>query len=531
MAKCPNCGEKIVEKKLNFCGFCGANLKTGEKSLANELENISKSKSAKMRDNNTYNEPVSYNPPPAPKIEPAPVNQVRYKSSIVGAGTGMAEQPDITETAVPMTSGGFTTGEISAIPETNILIEEDADVMEAPVITEIGEINTADEIAEPAPAEEVYEQESENKEDVLDDEAAGIVNDMEAAFANLGHKTVSYPQVQEETVDTENAESVQEAVQIPEETPVIAEDTANEEIKMVSCVGIDVKTAEFMLSKAGIKYEVVTRNSDAVRGEVIEQSCTAGEIISSDTIVKIVASCGTWSEWSETEPDGTVNEVESVTMYRTRTREKTIDHKTSVTSDIMNGYNLVNVEKGYGDWAVEDYFTTESRKPSESSEISENLTGFKYCGWFYKGTSAIERNSCCSLEMALYFNNDTKEADWEYREVISFNNIRETVVAWTPIYEAETSETPAGDKVKPNIHMITYKVDGTDYPLKYGSFETQWYKYKSRTINDTTYHFEREVYTDWSEWSEWSEDAQVATEFMEVETKVLYRYRTVADEK
>lgn len=32
--KCPNCGELIKEKKkMNFCGFCGANLKTGEKTF------------------------------------------------------------------------------------------------------------------------------------------------------------------------------------------------------------------------------------------------------------------------------------------------------------------------------------------------------------------------------------------------------------------------------------------------------------------------------------------------------------------
>lgn len=44
--KCPNCGELIKEKKLNFCGFCGSNLKTGEKSftapVASENQSLSK---------------------------------------------------------------------------------------------------------------------------------------------------------------------------------------------------------------------------------------------------------------------------------------------------------------------------------------------------------------------------------------------------------------------------------------------------------------------------------------------------------
>ena len=42
--KCPNCGEIIKEKKkMNFCGYCGANLKTGEKTFTSPepRENIS----------------------------------------------------------------------------------------------------------------------------------------------------------------------------------------------------------------------------------------------------------------------------------------------------------------------------------------------------------------------------------------------------------------------------------------------------------------------------------------------------------
>ena len=155
--------------------------------------------------------------------------------------------------------------------------------------------------------------------------------------------------------------------------------------------------------------------------------------------------------------------------------------------------------------------------------MTENLIGFKYCGWFYKGKSSIVRNSFCSLESALYFNNDTNENDWEYRETISYNNVRETIVAWSPASENAVAETPAGDKIRSNIHMITYRIDGTDYPLKYGSFETQWYKYRSRSMNGLTYYFEKEGFSDWSSWSEWSEKSEVPTELTDVESRVMYR--------
>ncbi|MGN0604987.1 MAG: PASTA domain-containing protein [Oscillospiraceae bacterium] len=506
MAKCPNCGEKLTGK-LNFCVFCGTNLKTGEKSIASELEEISKSRAEKSNYEERYNNVSSFSN---------------------GFNTGeIAEEPANSYYQPSQEGYGF---------ETNILTDE----------TEIAKpaapVQTIAEVKQELPAPGTYITNNNNNNDEA--AAESTVNDMEAAFANLG-KPSAEPAADESAsaVITPAEESYDEPVQAetadePAEETVSEPETAEEApaepamCRVVSCVGIDVKTAQFMLEKAGLKFETVTRNSDtAPKGEVMEQSHDAGTMVSSDTIVKLVVSCGTWSDWSENEPDSSMNEVESVTKYRTRTREKTIDRKTSTQPDNMEGYTLTDSKKGYGDWVTEPYFTDISRKTSESCEMAENLIGFKYCGWFYKGTSAIERNACCSLETALYFNKDTSADDWEYREVISYNNVRETVVAWSPISEIEVSETPAGDKVKSNIHMVAYKVNGIDYPLKYGSFETQWYKYRERTVSGLTYYFEKEVYTNWSEWSDWSDESQVATEFMEVETKVLYRYRAIADEK
>ncbi len=295
-------------------------------------------------------------------------------------------------------------------------------------------------------------------------------------------------------------------------------------------IGLDVKVAKSLIEKAGFKFEVSTKNDEKVaRNEIIAQSIPAGEEVKSDTVIKLTVSCGTWSQWSDVEPTAENCEVETKTEYRTRTREKTIDRKTSTSAEVIKGYTLYDNKKGYGDWQTEKYFTNISKKTSEICELVENLIGFKYCGWFYKGSKTGIKNSFCTLESALYFNKDTKAADWEYCETISYSNVKESVISWSP--SESTGETPAGDKVRSNIRMTAYKVDGKEYPLKYGSFETQWYKYKSRTMEGIVYYFEKEGYTDWSLWGKWSEKSEVPTEFLDVETRVLYRSRVIADEK
>ena len=242
-----------------------------------------------------------------------------------------------------------------------------------------------------------------------------------------------------------------------------------------------------MISRAGLLCEVVTKNDDVIaKNEVIDQEIPAGCEIAPDTAITLTVSCGTWSNWTDIEPDASTNEVESKIEYRKRTRTKGMDHKKSSTPDIMDGYNLCDSKKVYSDWNVEDYFTNIPKKTSEVCEIVENLVGFKYCGWFYKGNNPLVRNSFCSLEAALYFNNDTNKDEWEYSEVISYSNVKETVISWTPLSDIPVMTTPAGDKVMSNIHMITYRVDGKDFPLKYGSFETQWYKYKMRNMDGIT---------------------------------------------
>ena len=508
MAKCPNCGQKLTGK-INFCVYCGTNLKTGEKSWAMEMESIAKSKAAETP------APVHPQPPvQTPEKKPAPASE-SFETNILTS-----------EPAPAVMSETFETG----------LLEEE--LMSAAPVQTITEVKQ--ELPKPNKSAEKQNYSHSNITKTNTSELIQKYGKNKSATSNTPQPSVVKPSYVDNSAQenkpqpsvvkpsyTDNSVSSQKpqpSVVKPSYVDNSAQENKPALVRVVSCVGLDLKTAKLMLDRTGLKYEITRKNNDRIqKGEIISQSEAAGSQVSPDTVIKLVVSCGTWSEWSENEPDSENNEIESKTEYRTRTRKKITDKKTSSVSDSMEGYTLCDSKKDYSDWNTEQYFTNIPRKTSEICEMTENLIGFKYCGWFYKGKSSIVRNSFCSLESALYFNNDTNENDWEYRETISYNNVRETIVAWSPASENAVAETPAGDKIRSNIHMITYRIDGTDYPLKYGSFETQWYKYRSRSMNGLTYYFEKEGFSDWSSWSEWSEKSEVPTELTDVESRVMYR--------
>ena len=546
MAKCPNCGQKLTGK-INFCVYCGTNLKTGEKSWAMEMESIAKSKAAETP------APVHPQPPvQTPEKKPAPASE-SFETNILTSEPAPAVMSETFETglleeelmsAAPVQT---ITEVKQELPKPNKSAEKQnyshsniTKTNTSELIQKYGKNKSAtSNTPQPSVVKPSYTDNSVSsqkpqpsvvKPSYTDNSVSSQKPQPSVVKPSYTDNSVSSQKPQPSVVKpsyTDNSVSSQKpqpSVVKPSYTDNSAQENKPALVRVVSCVGLDLKTAKLMLDRTGLKYEITRKNNDRIqKGEIISQSETAGSQVSPDTVIKLVVSCGTWSEWSENEPDSENNEIESKTEYRTRTRKKITDKKTSSVSDSMEGYTLCDSKKDYSDWNTEQYFTNIPRKTSEICEMTENLIGFKYCGWFYKGKSSIVRNSFCSLESALYFNNDTNENDWEYRETISYNNVRETIVAWSPASENAVAETPAGDKIRSNIHMITYRIDGTDYPLKYGSFETQWYKYRSRSMNGLTYYFEKEGFSDWSSWSEWSEKSEVPTELTDVESRVMYR--------
>lgn len=108
--KCPNCGEIIKDtkkNKMNFCGFCGTNLRTGEKSWAvrdNENEKIedeSRSSGAPVSNSNTS----------APVYNNVSNNNPRYNSSAAAIAANTYNSSSNDEQKRVQYSGSNTTFE------------------------------------------------------------------------------------------------------------------------------------------------------------------------------------------------------------------------------------------------------------------------------------------------------------------------------------------------------------------------------------------------------------------------------------
>jgi hypothetical protein len=283
--------------------------------------------------------------------------------------------------------------------------------------------------------------------------------------------------------------------------------------------------ARSQLEKIGLKVTIETSDSTVIKPNVVmSQSVTTGTKVTRGSAITIVVSVGTWSNWSvERVLDTNTYVVEQKKEFRSRSRTKEIEtHESSERN--LPGYTCIDQRRVYSEWEDEGYYTTENRATSETCDVSTNLIGFKYCGYSYVGSGKPIATCYSTKESALVFNPNTTPEDWQYTETVLYQDIQGEVVDWFPSNDTE-NVTPAGDKVNSSIKMTSYNIDGKRYAMKYGSLNTEWFLYHTRTEIETVYTYKREYFTDWSGWSNWSDNAVKQDELNEVEARILYRYR------
>lgn len=107
--KCPNCGEIIKDtkkNKMNFCGFCGTNLRTGEKSWA-----VRETDNEKIENENRASGiPLSNPAPSAPAYNNVSNSNQRYNSSAAAIAANYNNTPNEEQKKVQY-SGSNTTFE------------------------------------------------------------------------------------------------------------------------------------------------------------------------------------------------------------------------------------------------------------------------------------------------------------------------------------------------------------------------------------------------------------------------------------
>jgi hypothetical protein len=316
----------------------------------------------------------------------------------------------------------------------------------------------------------------------------------------------------------------------PVATPKVEEVAADNAVKIAvpDVVNQTKEDAKAMLNRLGLKVTLKTVNDDAApKGIIVSQDIEVGEKVEENTVLTLLVSVGNWSKWTK-DPylSDEKHEIESKTIYRYRSREKYVEYKES-DKNTMVGFDLYDSKKQFSNWDTDKYYSKEARLPSDTCEILKMTTGFKYFGWTYCGIESIP-TVYCSLEMALYFNPQTKKENWEYNETIDDLDAEAELEKWIP--EGGFEKNPAGDDVVSNISFVSYYVSGIEYSVKTGTSETVWTKYRKRKLENVTYLFKAERFSEWGEWSEWSLEPEIeADELHNLESQTLYRRRRKAD--
>lgn len=532
--KCPNCGENM-KGKLNFCGFCGTNLKTGEKpwtapipterlgNIAEETEipkrNAIENHTPNIRKNsNDINADALFESIPIKSTESNP--EPSYEDVAEPTFETILKEPtpkkveveppkDVTKTVEPPKSN-----EEPNLAETNVKNKINLmDILNKEILPK-----SKKEVSKELEPEKIEQPKSE----------INLATILQNASLNKAEKeTPTTTEPIENQIETVSKEEVVVVDEQPDEvetpTPVVPTT-----VKMIDVTGQNKKSAKSKLEFKELNVSITYINDNIPNGTVLSQSIAVGEEVEIGSLVKLTVSVGTWTEWSDGQPalDNESNYIiESKKQYQSRTRSRIMDNiETNNLDDVDDDYTLYDTKKVYSNWLNDKYYTSDQKNADETCEIVSTLKGFKYSGWFYNGNKPDIKFSYSSPLVATFFHKDTNENEWIYKETIAPSDITPNPISWKPTND-DTFKTPAGDSIVNNIFVNTYNLNGTFYCMRFGNINTDWFIYKQRILQSTTYYFEKEIISEWSEWSEWSDEIINPTTDREVKTKVISRYR------
>lgn len=558
--KCPNCGEIIKSKKnqMNFCGFCGANLKTGEKAWMStdsksllsvnnsEQSAIQYDSSASQQDIQTTQPSIQpFDHTSIPKPNPQTVQFYSQKLASQAAQPPIQNitpvQPDADDCSTIITPPNINSYESeeesiktfidSQSPEANNIytnFQQDVPNYESAKSGSLEKIskNAFEHVinvpqrnieihssSDPDSSSEnaiTYMEYTKSSKEIIEESASSFDNKPEEnKFSSL-----EFPS------EVSSSSHAEEKVEIPVEP----EKPRTE--KIINFIGQNKSTAEGTLSLKGLKPDFIYVTDNTNYDTIIAQSIEADTDVLPETSITLTVSAGTWTEWSENQIVPSSQYISELkTVYRKRSRTRTIDKRDTSNISEFEDYKLVGTTYKYSEWVNDLYYTSDVLKPNNTCEVISKVTGFKYAGWFDSVNSI--NLSFSSPDVANFFNNHLSNANWQYIEVVSEQNVKPDVKNWR-LANDSMSKTPAGDSLTSNIFLSTHVINGKSYAMKFGSSETEWFMYKRRSIKETIYHFEKEIVSDWSDWNDWdecSDQAFTPSEDIEVEQKILTRSR------
>ena len=300
-------------------------------------------------------------------------------------------------------------------------------------------------------------------------------------------------------------------------------------IVVASVVGMDRATAESTLKGQDLRVTInQVESDDSQKGLVISQLPEAGSSQEAGATVVLTVgkggakSSGTtkpdptpttpgktdpvktepgpWSDWSTKTPPSGKYEVQEKTQYRYRDKETT-----SSTDPSLSGWTQTDSSTSYGDWGGWSDWSANAVYPSDTRQVDTRTT-YMYCyffcyncgnHWHGYGINCFPYGGGCGV---------SKIQEGSYREV--WGPTPQSQINWQEWHgTGHTYTTFNGERVFRNVN--TPNASRTEY------------RYCDRQVV-TTYYFQR-----WGAWSSWSSTAVSSNDSREVETRTLYRYRTL----
>ncbi len=564
--RCPNCGEIFKIKKgksLNFCGFCGTNLKTGEKSwTVNESSSPSLVLNNNVEKFNNDNLSITNSQPVVPKYDNV-INSAENSTNLSAPeeNSSTSDNKDISVVVPPSFDKSSSDSVFTPVDNNSQFSEisneiEDLDITES--IKELentpfapGKYNTSVNSSlknietssinndDDSDSTLTYMQYTKSSKEIAEDSEPKDEKENDFSSLILGMPKIS--PVEDKSLEfnkpLNSTDDLIEEITAPDviaaketsapETP--AEPEPEKEL-IIDYVGQDKSIATNTLKFKGMEVEVIYVTDKKEYDTIIAQSVEPNTEVVLGSKVTFTVSAGTWSEWSENSPYATNSNyiTETMTQSRKRSRTRTIDKRQTTESSEFEDYTLVDKINKYSEWEVDQYHTSEVIPSGDTIEIMSKTTGFKYSGWF--NPANMTGVSFSTPDVANFFNSNLSNVKWLYDEVIVPQNIKPDVKNWRLAHDSMT-KSPAGDPISSNIFFSSHVINGKSYAMKFGSAETDWFIYRRRNLEETIYYFEKEIISDWNEWTEWDEQSYTPSEDCEVETRTLSRFRRKTTEE
>ena len=217
-----------------------------------------------------------------------------------------------------------------------------------------------------------------------------------------------------------------------------------------------------------------------------------------------------WSEWSTTPVSSSEQvQVESKVQYRYNTRTTA----TSTTSRTMEGYTLINTAKNIGGWSSwRDTYIAMEAKDSLYREVQTQRV--------VASTSYVYGHYCTgNVAGAVY-------------QTCPSKNTTNSVFNSRCSYHVLGTFSSTDSRFKASLDGWCYYPSGSSQQYRCANTCYRWYRLQTNNTYKTQYRYRDTTYVytfeKISPYSEWSDEAPSGN-YYQIESRTLYRYKTVTD--